>query len=111
MNLINKHNSLLDSPAVSENWKLMKENDRIDQIKKFLLRNINDIEYEVIKATDDGQVIIRINQSIPASKRGLVLLEIEEKMKTNLDKGLTLWLEPIGDKSKLRNLRGISIKT
>ena len=111
MNLINKHNSLLDSPAVSENWKLMKENDRIDQIKKFLLQNINDIEYEVIKATDDGQVIIRINQSIPASKRGLILLEIEEKMKTNLDKGLTLWLEPIGDKSKLRNLRGISIKT
>ena len=111
MNLINKHNSLIDSPVVSENWKLMKENDRIDQIKKFLLRNINDIEYEVIKATDDGQVIIRINKSIPASKRGLVLLEIEEKMKTNLDKGLTLWLEPIGDKSKLRNLRGISIKT
>lgn len=111
MNLINKHNSLLDSPVVSENWKLMKENDRIGKIKKFLLQNINDIEYEVIKATDDGQVIIRINQSIPASKRGLVLLEIEEKMKTNLDKGLTLWLEPIGDKSKLRNLRGISIKT
>lgn len=111
MNLINKHNSLLDSPVVSENWKLMKENDRIGQIKKFLLQNINDIEYEVIKAADDGQVIIRINQSIPASKRGLVLLEIEEKMKKNLDKGLTLWLEPIGDKSKLRNLRGISIKT
>ena len=32
-------------------------------------------------------------------------------MKEKLDKGLTLCLEPIGDKSKLRNLRGINIKS
>jgi hypothetical protein len=28
----------------------------------------------------------------------------------NIDKGLTIWLEPVGDKSKLRNLRGIVFK-
>ena len=27
------------------------------------------------------------------------------------DKGITVWCEPIGDKSKLRKLRGIEIKT
>ena len=111
MNLINKYNSLLDSPEVSENWKSLNEKDRIEKIKKFLTQNINNIQYDVIKASADGQVTIKINQSIPASKRGLILLEIEEKMKEKLDKGLTLWLEPIGDKSKLRNLRGINIKS
>ena len=28
----------------------------------------------------------------------------------SIDNGITVWLEPVGDKSKLRNLRGIEIK-
>ena len=43
MNLINKYNSLLDSPEVSENWKSLNEKDRIEKIKKFLQQNINNI--------------------------------------------------------------------
>ena len=31
-------------------------------------------------------------------------------MKADIDEGITLWLEPVGDKSKLRNLRGIELK-
>ena len=27
-----------------------------------------------------------------------------------IDAGLTVWLEPVGDRSKLRNLRGINFK-
>ena len=42
--------------------------------------------------------------------RGMILLDLEEKLKKNIDIGLTVWLEPVGDKSKLRNLRGIKIK-
>ena len=37
-------------------------------------------------------------------------LNLEERLKNNIDKGLTVWFEPVGDKSKLRNLRGIKIK-
>ena len=36
-----------------------------------------------------------------------MVLELEEKLKSALDKGISVWLEPVGDKSKLRNLRGI----
>ena len=32
-------------------------------------------------------------------------------IKNNIDKGLTVWFDPVGDKSKLRNLRGVEIKT
>ena len=31
-------------------------------------------------------------------------------MKESVDNAITIWLEPVGDKSKLRNLRGIKIK-
>ena len=40
-----------------------------------------------------------------------MLLDLEEKLKNEIDLGITVWCEPVGDKSKLRNLRGIKIKT
>ena len=57
--------------------------------------------------TDDGQIILRVQKSIPSNIRGILLLDLEDRIKKNIDKGLTVWLEPVGDKSKLRNLRGI----
>ena len=39
------------------------------------------------------------------------ILELEERLKSKIDKGITVWCEPIGDKSKLRKLRGIKINT
>ena len=42
--------------------------------------------------------------------RGIILLDLEEQLKKNIDQGLTVWLEPIGDKSKLRNLRGVKFQ-
>ena len=31
-------------------------------------------------------------------------------LKRKVDNSITVWLEPVGDKSKLRNLRGITFK-
>ena len=44
------------------------------------------------------------------SERGILLLEVEKILKEKIDEALMIWLEPVGDKSKLRNLRGIEIK-
>ena len=48
---------------------------------------------------------------IKASERGILLLDLEQLLKNKIDQGITIWLEPVGDKSKLRNLRGIKIKS
>jgi hypothetical protein len=40
----------------------------------------------------------------------MMLLDLENEIKKDIDHGITVWLEPVGDKSKLRNLRGIKIK-
>ena len=57
-----------------------------------------------------GDIVFKVEKSIPPNKRGLLLLGLEDQLKNNIDKGLTVWFEPVGDKSKLRNLRGIKVK-
>ena len=110
MSIINKDNSYEDSPTVGEKWKKKSDKERIFEINEFMkLNKINTI-YEVFNALEDGQVILKTQKSIPAKDRGIHLLEVEEKLKKSIDKGITVWLEPVGDKSKLRNLRGITFK-
>ena len=36
---------------------------------------------------------------------------LESELKENIDAGLTVWFEPVGDKSKLRNMRGIKFQS
>tara|TARA_X000000368_G_C22888042_1_gene648326 strand:- start:157 stop:495 length:339 start_codon:yes stop_codon:yes gene_type:complete len=110
MKYISKTNALLSSPTTSDKWKNKSKQDRIEEIKKQLKKyNLNYIE--TVNTEEDGQVILKIEKQISAGERGLLLLDLEEKLKKELDEGITIWLEPVGDKSKLRNLRGINIKT
>ena len=110
MEYISKTNALLPSPTTSDKWKKKSKQDRIKAVKDQLNKyNLNYIE--VVNSEEDGQVILKIEKQISAGERGLMLLDLEEKLKKELDEGIIIWLEPIGDKSKLRNLRGINIKT
>ena len=40
-----------------------------------------------------------------------ILEKLEEMLKSVLDQGITVWCEPVGDKSKLRKMRGVKIIT
>ena len=111
MNLICKENSVAKTPVTDNKWQNKSDIERVKLIQNFLSQETEYREYEVINAEKDGQVILKIEKSIPANIRGILLLELEEELKKKIDKGLTIWLEPVGDKSKLRNLRGITIKT
>ena len=110
MNLISKENSLAKTPITNNEWQNKSASERVKLIQNFLSQETEYREYEVINAEKDGQIILKIEKSIPANSRGILLLELEEELKKKIDKGLTIWLEPVGDKSKLRNLRGITIK-
>ena len=76
-------------------------------IAKSPFLNILYKEFEVIAAHLNGQIVLKIERAIPANERGLFLLKLEENLKSSVDRGITVWCEPVGDKSKLRNLRGI----
>ncbi len=98
------------TPQTSEKWLQMSEIERVDLLRQEFHKEIIYKDFEVISAPDNGQVVIKIEKVIPANERGLFLLELEEKLKVQIDKGITIWCEPVGDKSKLRNLRGVQIK-
>ena len=99
------------TPQTKDNWKNLKISNREKLIKKILEENTIYSNFEVVETPDNGQIVIRIEKIIPANERGLILLNLEEKLKKTIDEGLTIWCEPVGDKSKLRKLRGIQIKT
>ena len=64
----------------------------------------------IVDAKRDGQVIVSLRESLPAGERGTLLLDLEANLKESIDPSLVVWLEPLGDKSSLRNLRGIEVK-
>jgi len=98
------------TPTTNEEWRKKSDENRINIITKELKKNSLYNDFEVVKAADNGQIVLKIERIIPANQRGLLLLELEEKLKL-IDKGITVWCEPVGDKSKLRKLRGVEITT
>jgi len=106
-----KNFSNIKTPTTSQDWRQKSEENRIEIVSKELKKNILYKDFEIIKAPDNGQIVLKIQQIIPANKRGILLLELEEKLKSVVDKGITIWCEPVGDKSKLRKLRGVEIIT
>ncbi len=106
-----KHYADVPTPAPGAAWKSLNESQRVDQVKnkleachtQFLSR------IEIVTAKADGQVIVHMKQSLPASQRGPFLLDLEDYLR-EIDQALVVWLEPLGDKNSLRNLRGIEVK-
>lgn len=99
-----------NSLIVGDNWKKLKEEFRIEIINDYLKNNTLYKDLQVVKALDDGQVILKVNNNILANKRADMLLDLEELLKIAFDAGINLWCEVVSDKSKLRQLRGVKIK-
>lgn len=108
MTRINHTNHTL---AVTKKWLSASTNERKAEINNFLSTHQRYKSFNVQDAFDNGHVVLRIEESIPANERGLFLLELEQKIKQAVDIGITIWLEPVGDKSKLRQLRGVEVKS
>lgn len=98
------------TPTTKKEWLNLSKERRVELIKKELkVKKIDN--FEVFDAPDDGRIVFKVTDTIKSNKRGLLLLELEGQLKKKIDEGLTVWLEPVGDKSKLRNLRGITFKS
>jgi len=102
--------ALLKTPSTSDSWINLTTKERVEIIKAELKKKKLD-DFDVFKTHDNGQVVFKVSKPIPSNKRGLLLLDLEDHLKQSIDKGLTVWFEPVGDKSKLRNLRGIKFQT
>ena len=101
--------SNVPSPVPSDDWVSLTIGERIDLINKSIQNFSLNVDIDVVEANKGGQVSVIINDTLSADERGPLLLDLEEFLKLNVDNGITVWHAPIGDKSSLRNLRGIEV--
>jgi hypothetical protein len=101
----------VESPKTSLEWVSAPLVERISMIKQVIKQNDTFTStVEISEANASGQLIVRFLTPLGPEKRGTILLDLEQELKDSVDQGLTVWLEPLGDKSSLRNLRGIELK-
>lgn len=111
MNKKFKNYAAVETVQTDDNWKHLSKNERIGLIEDYLSNYQGAENFKVMQADANGQVVIAIEENIPADTRGLYLLDLEQSLKDNIDSGIHLWCEPVGDKSRLRKLRGVVINT
>jgi len=99
-------------PTPSALWLNQNETERMAAIRSALdsLDPAWSDSLGLVSARNDCFVTFEFKTSIPANIRGAYLLRLESHLKKNVDPSITLWIAPVGDKSSLRNLRGIEVK-
>ena len=104
-------NATIKSPSTNQKWVSTSDTERKAILNEILKKRIDFSEnFELTLTKEDGQVIIRIKNSLKPSERGTLILDLEELFKSEVDQGINVWVEALGDKNSLRNLRGIEIK-
>ena len=103
----------VDTPKTSLSWSQLSDDDRLVLVKNNAYAKMPSSRsiLEVVEAKLDGQVIVKLLEPVSANKRGTLLLDFEKFLKESVDPGLVVWLESLGDRSSLRNLRGIEVKS
>jgi hypothetical protein len=101
------------TPSVGEKWILLNGVSRKVLVTTTINNSKIDVfhNFEVLECRKDGQIIIKIVNPMPPSERGLWLLRLESILKNEIDDGISVWAESLGDKNSLRNLRGIKVKS
>lgn len=101
------------TPTPGAQWVALTPRERFELIHGWMMSNqkIHAVSsVSLVGTKEDGQIIVRLNAILEASQRGTTLLDFESLLKANIDRGLSVWVEPLGDKNSLRNLRGIEVK-
>ena len=107
-----KNFSNTPTTTVGKEWSLLDNDSQIEQITlQINAFTKNKLNIKVIRTDSKGQVIIALHENMSAKERGVFLLDLESFLKENIDSGINIWCEPVGDKNKLRKLRGVEIIT
>jgi len=110
--MVNLKYAQTNTPSPNQEWRRLSDAERRARVIDVLKTGMATVNGAVIiaAAKEDGQIIVNLAEPLPAGKRGQLLLDLEEFLKKTIDPGLAVWLEPLGDRNSLRNLRGIEVK-
>lgn len=100
----------LESPIVSNFWRNLEPDERLKKVSEVCDSDTRFSPIHISRVLANGEIFINLVEAIPANIRGSLLLDFEAELKARIDAGIVVWCEPLGDKSTLRNLRGIQIR-
>jgi len=108
----NLHYVAVDTPIPTSEWANSSDIERLSRLKQALTtqKPLFQEVLKIVSAKPDGQVIVCLKEQLPPNQRGTVLLDLEEFLKKVVDPGLVVWLDALGDRNSLRNLRGVEVK-
>jgi hypothetical protein len=110
--MIDFKHAQIDTPTPGSAWRGLSDAERCARVVDTLKSEAAFAAAVIIAAaTEDGQIVVNLAEPLPAGKRGQLLLDVEAHLKQKIDQGLSVWLEPLGDRNSLRNLRGIEVKS
>ena len=100
------------TPTPGQAWRRLSDGERIALVHDAVADRMAPLSGMLViaEAKPDGQVVVSLLETVSADRRGALLLDLEDMLKQALDPGLAVWLEPLGDRNSLRNLRGIEVK-
>jgi hypothetical protein len=110
--MVNLRDAHAKTPAPSLQWRQLSDAERLTRVMAALRTGTTALNgfVAIAAAKQDGQIIVNLVEPMPASKRGPLLLDLEAYLKMAIDPSLVVWLEPLGDRNSLRNLRGIEVR-
>ena len=110
---MNSYLKMFDSetPIPGPLWRTLDNIGRQKTISRLIDANPKWKIILIKSCNENGQVFVECTENLSASRRGNFLLDLELDLKKLVDDAITIWNQPLSDKSSLRRLRGVIIKS
>jgi hypothetical protein len=104
-----REGAMAGTPKPGQQWAALNDERRSAAVQAVIAKVASPGSINLVEARSDGQVIVTLDKSVPLSKRSGCLLDLEEALKQQVDLGLVVWHQAIGDRNSLRKLRGVTV--
>lgn len=105
---INPDDATTVTPTPATPWRAHSDSKRIALVTQHVAAWNACVE--VVDTRVRGSVVLALTRDLSAGMRGILLRDIERHLKTEIDEGLVVYLQPKEDKNALRKLRGVTVK-
>ena len=90
-------------------WLSLSEDERLKKISFVIAKSGFSASVEATSALNSGFVYLKLLQNMNPGERGSFLLDLEGILKKEVNQGVSVWCDPLGDRNSLRKLRGVQI--
>jgi hypothetical protein len=97
------------APPLGEDWASASPAARESRVRAVLPAIARELGFdegaiELATIHGDARVVLAFTPDVPPARRPLALFEIERALKARVDEGLTVYLEEMADKNRIRRL-------